>query len=281
MIDELGAEARALLAAARDGMSPDAAAVRRVRAGVSAATGAAAAGTAIGVKLGVVAIVAAIAGGVGLYAMRGATAVAPTLELASPAELPVQAAVREPPAAAAVREPAPASSDDELITIEAPVAPRDVPAGPRPAASERAPAAPKHGAAPDPGATAAAAPAVSAGGDSRRGSPAALPERGDSRRGSQAAPPERGESRGLAREVELVDLAMVALRRGDAGTALAAVRRHAVETGGRGQLAEDAAAIEVEALCRLHDPTTHARLEAFDARFPRSAQRSRLTNRCP
>ena len=56
---------------------------------------------------------------------------------------------------------------------------------------------------------------------------------------------------------------------------------HAAETRGSGQLAEDAAAIEVEALCRLHDPSVSAKLDAFDARFPRSAQRSRLTTECP
>jgi hypothetical protein len=85
----------------------------------------------------------------------------------------------------------------------------------------------------------------------------------------------------LAREVELLDLAMAALRRGDPTTALRAVQRHAAETAGRGQLAEDAAAIEIEALCHLHDPATNSKLEAFDARFPRSAQRSRLDNKCP
>jgi len=85
----------------------------------------------------------------------------------------------------------------------------------------------------------------------------------------------------LAREVELLDGAMTALRRGDARGALHAVQLHAAETAGKGQLAEDAAAIEIEALCHLHEPTTNAKLEAFDARFPRSAQRSRLDNKCP
>jgi hypothetical protein len=95
--------------------------------------------------------------------------------------------------------------------------------------------------------------------------------------------PEVGPVRavGLAREVELVDLAMAALRRGDPGGALRAVQRHTAETLGHGQLAEDAAAIEIEALCHLHDPSTNAKLEAFDARFPSSAQRSRLNNQCP
>jgi hypothetical protein len=85
----------------------------------------------------------------------------------------------------------------------------------------------------------------------------------------------------LAREVELLDLAMAALRRGDTTAALAAIRSHASETRGAGQLAEDAAAIEIEALCRRHDPAVVAKLDAFDARFPRSAQRSRLSATCP
>jgi hypothetical protein len=85
----------------------------------------------------------------------------------------------------------------------------------------------------------------------------------------------------LAREVELVDHAMAALRRGDTASALDAIRTHARETHGTGQLTEDAAAIEIEALCRRHDPIVITRLEAFDARFPRSAQRSRLSATCP
>jgi hypothetical protein len=84
----------------------------------------------------------------------------------------------------------------------------------------------------------------------------------------------------LAREVELIDMAMAALKRGDANAALDAIHTHARETRGAGQLAEDAAAIEVEALCRLHDPTTAEKLETFDAHFPRSAQRSRLGTVC-
>jgi hypothetical protein len=74
---------------------------------------------------------------------------------------------------------------------------------------------------------------------------------------------------------------MAALRRGAPADALAAVVVHAAETAGAGQLAEDAAAIEIEALCRLHDSTVAAKLAAFDAKWPESAQRSRLTTRCP
>lgn len=84
----------------------------------------------------------------------------------------------------------------------------------------------------------------------------------------------------LAREVELVDQAMEALRGGKYAEAIAAVRVHAVETRGQGQLAEDAAAIEIEAACRLHDPDVAAKLAAFDERFPTSAQRSQLSSTC-
>ncbi|MBS1123922.1 MAG: hypothetical protein H6Q90_6150 [Deltaproteobacteria bacterium] len=84
----------------------------------------------------------------------------------------------------------------------------------------------------------------------------------------------------LGREVELIDRAMAAMRAGDAAAALAAVRAHASETAGAGQLAEDAAAIEIEALCRLHDGSAGKRLAAFDARWPDSAQRSRLSSSC-
>ena len=95
---------------------------------------------------------------------------------------------------------------------------------------------------------------------------------------SHAVPAPRAD---LAREVELVDLAMAALRRGDTTSALSAIRTHATETRGAGQLAEDAAAIEIEALCRRHDPSVSTKLDAFDVRFPRSAQRSRLSVNCP
>lgn len=253
MIDGLGPQARALLDAAREGLSPDAAAVQRVRAQISVATGGAVAGTALGVKLGVVVLVGAIAAGVGFLAIRGSGPAAPPRE---PAVVP---APRPPPAPAphgiAAPEVRASGPDDELITIEAPAAPpparpvRPVLRGERGVTGHRAP-------------------------------PASAPA-------AQGAEPARPPSTGsrvaidLAREVELVDRAMLALRRGDARAALEAVRRHTVETGGRGQLAEDAAAIEIEALCRLRDPTTRARLDAFDARFPRSAQRSRLTASCP
>jgi len=251
MIEELGPEARALLDAAREGLSPDAAAVTRVRAQVRHAAVAGSAGTAVGLKLLVVGIVGAVAavvaGGVYLRSSLALSA-APRVELASPA-----VAITTEPASPVVREPAPpAGADDALITIEA---------APSVAASRHLDPAP----APPHRASSTPAPA------SRRGVAAkAIP------RGAAAARP----ATDLAREVELVDLAMAALRRGDPGTALVTVQRHAAETAGNGQLAEDAAAIEIEALCQLHDPARAAKLTAFDARFPRSAQRSRLDRSC-
>jgi hypothetical protein len=84
----------------------------------------------------------------------------------------------------------------------------------------------------------------------------------------------------LAREVELVDRAMAAVRRGDARAALAAVHAYTAEAGQRGQLAEDAAAIEIEALCTLRDSSAAARRSVFEARWPASAQRAKLARAC-
>ena len=248
--DELGAGARALLDAARAGLSPDAAAVRRVHARIHLATaGGAAVGTALGVKLGVIAVVAVVAAGAAIYATRGASppvhapiaavAAAPTL---TPTPTPIA------PTAPAASPASPASGDDEQITIEAPPPPvaRSVPA----AAPHRAPAA-----ASNPAAGAAAAP---------RGAPAAAPR-------TEIA---------LGREVELIDLAMAALRRDDPPGALRVIRAYTAEAAGAGQLGQDAAAIEIEALCKLGDPAASDKLAAFDVLFPRSAQRARLAAAC-
>lgn len=219
----LSPEARALLDAARAGMSPDAAAIRRMRGKIDGAVGAAASGGAIAIKLGLVGIVAAIAVGAGLHD-RARAAEPPRLEMPMARIDVVAPAVRPIVERAPEIEMAPISMKRPRIVQVA------------------------HAAAPI-----AAAPRE-----------VAVIVRAD-----------------LAREVELIDLAMGSLRRGDSARALAALHTHALETHGTGQLAEDAAAIEVEALCRIHDPSVAAKLEAFDARYPRSAQRSRLTKACP
>jgi hypothetical protein len=247
----LGPEARALLDAAREGLSPDPAAVRRVHARIHAATGgAAAAGIALGVKLGLIALVAAgVVAGTAAYSRRGPAATPPpamdptphlaSMELADPPEPPQRVAVHE----AAPPSRSPRSSDEKPIALEpvrrAPVrraAPRPAP-GPKPAIAPAAPVA----------------------------APAAAPVAGIA----------------LGREVELIDQAMAALRRGDPGAALRGMQDYGREARGGGQLAEDAAAIEVEALCKLGDPAAPDRRAAFDARFPRSAQRARLAAACP
>jgi len=284
VIDELGPEARRLLDAAREGMSPDAAAMRRVRARVGVATGSTAVGTALGIKLAV-ALVASVAVGVGVYLVRSSPPAAPRAELMSSSAPAVPAA----PATTAAPAAPPEALNDDLITIETP------PAGSgRMAAASTSSSAAHRAVDPASGSAAVARsrhteladePRASsrrnvAASASTAGSPAA-PRRGTARGASGSASGAVPRAIDLAQEVEIVDLAMAALRRGDARAALAAVQRHAVETAGKGQLAEDAAAIEIEALCRLGDPSTGARLGEFDARFPHSAQRSRLTNRCP
>lgn len=240
----LGSDARALIDAARAGLSPDAAAVRRVHAGVrGAVTSGALAGTALAAKLGIVAIVVTIAAGAALYARRSPAPGAPTA-------VPIRAPETPAPAARAP-QPSPSDAvDPELITIEAPAAPAP---GRKPPLRRAPVAAPARSPA-----TASTAAALS-------------------RSAPRSAAPAVIE---LGREVELVDRAMAALRRGEPDEALRVVRVYAAEAGDRGQLTQDADAIAVEALCRLRDPGAGDRLAQFAARFPRSAQRARLAAVC-
>src|SRR5262249_19093238 len=57
----------------------------------------------------------------------------------------------------------------------------------------------------------------------------------------------------LAREIQLVDRAMASLRAQRYAAVLITVHTYDAETAGGGQLAEDAAAIAVEAMCRSGD----------------------------
>jgi hypothetical protein len=269
MIDELSPEARALLDAAREGLSPDPAAIHRMHARIGAATGGvAAAGTALGVKLGLIAIVVAAGAGAGFYALR---------DRATSATVPRAAAYA---GETAIETPRNIDAPTQVATGASSTA---VSAGPPPASTVAASLGPRM---PDPPPFAPAHAPTRASSPSPRTTPAGGPGRSP---GSPATPARRAAAHpvravapraDLAREVELVDLAMAALHRGEPRVALTAVQRHAAETAGRGQLAEDAAAIEIEALCQLHDPISTTKLEAFDARFPRSAQRGRLSNQC-
>jgi hypothetical protein len=83
----------------------------------------------------------------------------------------------------------------------------------------------------------------------------------------------------LAREVELIDDAMASLRAGHATEALAAIAAYHRETADRGQLTEEASAIDIEARCTLH-LDVRDKLTAFDRSWPSSAQRARLTAAC-
>jgi hypothetical protein len=87
------------------------------------------------------------------------------------------------------------------------------------------------------------------------------------------------EPASLGREVELIDNAMGALRNHDPASALQTLTTFEHETLGHAQLAEDAAAIELEARCALREDVT-ARLAAFDTKWPSSAQRARISAAC-
>ncbi|MGN6104351.1 MAG: hypothetical protein ACTHU0_04545 [Kofleriaceae bacterium] len=266
MTQELSPEARALLDAAREGLGPDPAAVRRMREKIelSVATGGAATASALAAKLGIGFVVAAIAVGAVVYRESGSAPVHEPARVvaAEPAAPVVPAEPRvEPSAGARAVEPPSAAPDADEDEVEIEMAPVVVPERREPARSGRKP------------------PEVAP----RRAAPA---ETGAGQPASDAPPmialtlpaPRRAD---LAREVALVDRAMSSLRGGDPAGALDAVRLHARETAGDGQLAEDAAAIEIEALCRLHDASARDKLAAFDARWPASAQRTRITRRCP
>lgn len=259
-MSELSPDARALIDAAR-GVGPDAAAIARMRGKIElAVTGGAATAAKLGSttgsakaiaagstlalgtagKLGVAALV--LAAGVGLFAARRD----PTPTALGPLELPSTASTASTGRAASHVPGPPASSG-----------PADRVASPTPASSSRAPLA---------------APAIRPIARDPRGASTPRPATQD------AAQPPVGVT--LAREVELVDRAMVALTAGDPAGALAAVRLHARETAGRGQLAEDATAIQIEALCTQRSPVAARELARFDARWPSSAQRARLTRVC-
>ena len=253
----LSPAARALLDAARDGMGPDAAAIARMKAEVVSTAGATAT-TAMAIKLGIVAVVATLAAGAAIYGNRSRAVTPPRIEISathSESSAPV----------AQIRA--------DSTTRGANASLRDAPIEMAPDLMTRTTLAPI---APPSAHTATATNRSNATAPSR--ATQNTENRSDGTTRQTAASRGRAE---LSREVELLDLAMSALRRGDTTSALAAIRSHASETRGSGQLAEDAAAIEIEALCRRHDPSVVAKLDAFDARFPRSAQRSRLSVTCP
>jgi hypothetical protein len=80
----------------------------------------------------------------------------------------------------------------------------------------------------------------------------------------------------LAREVQLLDAAMATT---DPAARLETLAIYDRETSGNGQLAEDAAALTIEARCRTHATITE-QFATFDQRWPHSVQRARIKAAC-
>ena len=83
----------------------------------------------------------------------------------------------------------------------------------------------------------------------------------------------------LAREVALLDAAIASLQASAPAAALSTLAVYARETRDHGQLAEDAAALEIDARCRTHE-SVDQQVAAFVARWPTSIQRARVTRAC-
>jgi len=272
-MDELGPESRALLDAARDGLSPDPAAIRRVHGRIHAAAAGSTVGTALGIKLGIAGLIAVLAIAGGIYLRRApaaSPAASPSVELARAVERPERESIRRGDSPAPLRV---ATADPGAAPPHAAVAGAHSAAA---GATPRAEAGDPHRPAGD-----ATSSRTTAAGSHRAAFDAAAPRAsgatGDAQRTGVAAPTAAIE---LGREVALIDLAMSALRRDDAAAALRVVEEYAAEAGEGGQLRQDAAAIEIEALCKLGDPRARDRRTAFDARFPHSVQRARLEAAC-
>jgi hypothetical protein len=246
--DELAPEARAHLESARAALSPDDVAIRRVRARIGAAIAAGAvvatveAHAAHGAAISAAPVAAAsIAGKLAAVVLAIGVAAGTGAVVVRRTGSVAHAPVLAP-------SPSLTSEVDELVSD----VPAAMPAHEEPAALPSAsPTTPRHIAPP------IAAPIAPA-----------LP------------PPPPPVIASLARETELVDAASTALTHGQPDLALAAIAHYHAETAGHGQLAEDAAAIEIEARCKLGDARAADALAAFEARWPRSLEHGRLVAAC-
>lgn len=246
--DQLPPEARALLDAGRDRMGPDAATVARLRARVGAA---------------IIAAPISASAASATPAASAAPAAATTTAAVAAKSIAVKLLVLATVGTTAYVAHDQITRSGEDRTVDAPIVPSiatheansdtDV----QPSIAITAPVAVEEP--PPPEAPAPAAP-------TRRPPPVVV--------APEPAPAT------LSREIELVDRAALALRTSDFAAALATLRSYDSETAGAGQLAQDAAALHVEALCRTHDSGAARELAAFDQRWPRSAQRSHLTSVC-
>jgi hypothetical protein len=244
---------RSLLAAAREGLAPDAAVAARVRAKVAAAVAAGATG-ATGATTALTAPAAKAATTSSVLLKLGAVLLALGV-VTSIVVVVVRNRERTPEAPHLA---VPAAEPDELRADIRVAACNDVDdprvLSPAPARNGQAPVAVA---------------------DAERTRPAA-PTRTE-RTAESAAP--AAEPASLSREVELIDLAMVSLRKNAPLAAIEAIRVFDRETLGQGQMAEEAAAIAIEAHCTLGDDVTDA-LAEFDRKWPSSAQRERLQTAC-
>jgi len=216
---------RSLLAAAREGLAPDAEVAARIRARV---------GAAVGAPVGVAAAKSATAGSSSIFIKLGALAIV--------AGVVTFGIARHK-----------SSGDAPQLSLSAE---RDELAQPAVTSTAREPAT-HVGAAPTSAAPLSGAPTSAVG----------------------SAPTSAKAPASLSREVELIDDAMTALRKHDPSTALASMRTFDRETLGRAQMAEEAAAITIEAHCGLGDDIS-ARIVAFDQAWPTSAERARITAAC-
>jgi hypothetical protein len=256
---------RSLIAAAREGLAPDAAVAARVRAKVAAAVGASAAAT------GSVAAVSA-AGSASTLTKLGAVLVAIG---AFTTGAVVATSDRSPEVPRLAVTPSAADEVRDDIRVVAPSERFSEGALARmvESSSPHAEASPPHAeASPPPRESAPHVIAHTEPHADHVSAEAARPAR-------VAEPTDEPEGASLAREVELIDLAMVSLRKRAPHAALEAIKAYHRVTHGRGQMAEDAAAIEIEARCNM-DLDATALIARFDLKWPESAQRERIQTAC-
>jgi hypothetical protein len=248
VIDQLGPESRAVIDAARDGLGPDDVAVRRMRARITTAvaSGAAVGGLAAGAHSATAATASATTAAAGSIAAK----IAVVAVVAAGATVGTRAVIthRATPRAPIVHvAPAPIIAAPPPVQVAVPPPPATV-VEPIVIDSPPPPAPPPRVRVRTQVAAVAPVPSV--------------------------APPS------LARETELVDAALDAVAHKRFADAIAAIGRYRDVTAGHGQLAEDADAIEIEALCRLDDARSAAAFAAFTSRWPHAHDISRLSAVC-
>ena len=236
---------RSLLAAAREGLAPDPAVAARVRAKVAAAVAAGAVTATSSSTARAAATDAATTKAAGSSALVKLGAALLVVGLAATA-LVIARSERAPEAPHVTVTPNDADEAAARVHVAAPNDPPVLPDQPQRSAARSKP------------------PVSAPADDTSACAPPPAPAR---------------EPASLSREVELIDLAMISLRKNAPLAAIEAIRVFERETFGHGQMAEDAAAIEIEARCVLREDVIAA-LARFDRKWPESAQRERIQRTC-